>query len=58
MLLKLVQGVSLQKKKWARHRATEYMIDKGKLWKVAVGHCTKAHLRVECVTREEAMELA
>jgi transposase InsO family protein len=45
-------------KKRARHRASEYMIEDGKLWRVAGGHSTRARSRVECVTREEATELA
>ena len=31
-LLKLDQGISLHKRKRAHHRASEYMIDEGKLW--------------------------
>ena len=36
----------------------EYMIKEGKLWQVASGHHTRAWARVECVTRQEAVELA
>jgi transposase InsO family protein len=57
-LLELDQGTSLRKRKRARHRASEYMIDEGKLWRVAGGHRTRARARVECVSPEEATELA
>ena len=57
-LLELDQGTSLQKRKQARHRASEYMIDEGKLWRIAGGHCTRARTRVECVTPKEAIKLA
>ena len=57
-ILELDQGVSLRQKKRARHRASEYMIEEGRLWRVAGGHSTRAKARVECVTREEATELA
>ena len=57
-LLELDQGTSLRKRKRARHRASEYMIDEGKLWRVAGGHHTRARARVECVSPKEATELA
>ncbi|KIM37847.1 hypothetical protein M413DRAFT_55916, partial [Hebeloma cylindrosporum] len=57
-LLELDQGKSLRLRKRARHRASEYAIIDGKLWRVAGGHQTRARPRVECVTREEAMQLA
>jgi hypothetical protein len=57
-LLELNQGVNLRLRKRARHRASEYMIEGGKLWHIASGHSTRARSRVECVTREEATELA
>ena len=57
-LLELDQGVGLRERKRARHRASEYMIEDGKLWRVAAGHRTRARSRVECVTREEATKLA
>jgi hypothetical protein len=37
-ILDLDHGASLRVKKRARHRASEYMIDEGKLWRVAGGH--------------------
>ena len=57
-LLELDQGTSLRKWKRAHHRASEYMIDEGKLWRVAGGHCMRARARVECVSPSEATELA
>ena len=57
-ILELDQGTSLRLKKRARHRASEYMIEDGKLWRVAGGHSTRAKSRVECITREEASLLA
>ncbi|KIJ95554.1 hypothetical protein K443DRAFT_54409, partial [Laccaria amethystina LaAM-08-1] len=57
-LLELDQGTSLRKRKRARHRASEYMIDEGKLWRVTGGHRMRACARVECVTPSEAVELA
>jgi transposase InsO family protein len=57
-ILEMDQGTNLQQKKCARHRASEYMIEDGKLWRVAGGHSTSARSRVECVTREEATRYA
>ena len=57
-ILELDQGTNLRLKKRARHRASEYMIEEGKLWRVAGGHGTRAKSRVECITREEASLLA
>ena len=45
-ILELDQGTNLRQKKRTRHRASEYMIEDGRLW------------RVECITREEASLLA
>ena len=41
-LLELEQGSSLKLRKRARHRASEYMVDEGKLWKLAGGHRERA----------------
>ena len=51
-------GSSLRERKRARHRAAKYMIEEGKLWFVGGGTPTRAVARRECVTKEEAMELA
>ena len=37
---------------------SEYMIDEGKLWRIAGGHRTRARARVECVSPKEAIKLA
>ena len=57
-MLELDQGVSLKLRKRARHRASEYMIAEGKLWKIAGRHQERARPRVECVSREEVIHLA
>ena len=57
-ILELDQGNSLKRRKRARHRASEYMISEEKLWRVAGGHQAMARPRVECITREEAIQLA
>ena len=57
-IMELDQGISLKRRKHARHGASEYMIESGKLWRVAGGHSTRAWAKVECITREEATQLA
>ena len=57
-ILELNQGTSLRLRKQARHRASEYMIEDGRLWQVTGGHSTRARSRVECVTRDKATQLA
>ena len=57
-ILDLDQGANLRTRKCARHRASEYMIEEGKLWRIAGGHSTRARSKVECVTRGEALQLA
>ena len=51
-------GLGLRERKRARHRAARYMIEDGKLWFVGGGTRTRAVARRECVTKEEATELA
>ena len=51
-------GLGLRERKRARHRAARYMIEDGKLWFVGGGTRARAVARRECVTKEEAMELA
>jgi hypothetical protein len=50
--------LGLRERKRARHRAARYMIEEGKLWYVGGGTRTRAVARRECVTKEEAVELA
>ena len=57
-ILETDQETSLRQKKRARHRASEYLIEDGKLWRIGGGHSTRARTKVECVTRGEATELA
>ena len=49
---------NLREQKRAQHRALHYMIEDNKLWHVAGGTRTRAKSRQECVTQEEAAELA
>ncbi|KII91256.1 hypothetical protein PLICRDRAFT_85756, partial [Plicaturopsis crispa FD-325 SS-3] len=44
-------------RKRARHRAEGYMIEDGKLWKIANGKSPRAESRRECVSKAEAVEL-
>jgi hypothetical protein len=57
-LFNLDQGKSIQLRKRARHRASEYLIEDSRLWKVAGGHPGRARAKVECVTKDEAIVLA
>ena len=57
-LLQLDQGKDIKARKRARHRASEYLINDGKLWRVAGGHQGRAQTKVECVTKDEARALA
>ena len=57
-ILEMDQDTNLRTKKRARHRASEYMIENGKLWRVPGGHHTRAKSKVECITKEEATLLA
>jgi transposase InsO family protein len=50
--------LGLRERKRARHRAARYMIEGDKLWFVGGGTRTRAVSRRECVTKEEAMNLA
>jgi transposase InsO family protein len=57
-LLERDHGKSVRDKKRARHRAKEYMIEGGKLWRVADGRSPRARARLECVTQPEMVDLA
>jgi hypothetical protein len=57
-LFEIDQNKDVKIRKRARHRASEYLIDDNKLWRVAGGHHNRARTRVECITKEEARELA
>ena len=51
-------GLGLRERKRARHRAMRYMIEDGKLWYVGGGTSMQAVVKRECVTKEEAVEIA
>jgi len=42
----------------AHHRMLGYQIDEGRLWRIGNGKSTHARPRLECMTQEEAKELA
>ena len=45
-------------RKRARHRAMDYYVKDGRLWKVTNGRSIRGITRMECISREEAFELA
>ena len=55
-ILELDHGMSLRVRKRAKHKAKGYMIEEGKLWKIGDGS-DRARVRVECVTKEETVQL-
>lgn len=57
-LCNLDQSTEIREKRRARHRAEQYIIEDGRLWKLRGGTPTRARAKVECVTREEAKTLA
>ncbi|RXW14873.1 hypothetical protein EST38_g10981 [Candolleomyces aberdarensis] len=57
-MLELDKGKSLRERKQARHRAKEYMIEDGRLWKVGSPKSIRARSRVECISQEEAEAMA
>jgi transposase InsO family protein len=52
------QGTDSKAMVKARHRASEYFVDKGKLWRTKGGSKRRARTKLECVTKAEAIELA
>jgi hypothetical protein len=58
VLLELDHGKSTRDQRRAQHRAKEYMIDEGKLWRIADGRTSRARAHLECVTQVEMVELA
>lgn len=52
------KGTELREKCRARHRAKGFMVEGGRLWKIADGKSIRARPRLECVTKEEAVALA
>ncbi|KAH7918394.1 hypothetical protein BV22DRAFT_979774, partial [Leucogyrophana mollusca] len=57
-LLNMDQERSIRERARARHRASQYMVEDGKLWRLTGGTAERARGRVECVTQEEATVLA
>lgn len=45
-------------KRRARHRALGYQIEDGRLWRIGDGKSTRARAQLECITQEEAVQLA
>jgi hypothetical protein len=54
----LASNASIHEKARARHRASQFMIEHGKLWFVGGGTKARARARLECVTQKEVVELA
>jgi len=42
----------------ARHRALGYIIEDGRLWRIADGKSSRTQARRECILQEEAVEMA
>ena len=57
-LQELEHGSDVREKRKARHRAREYMIEGGKLWRIGDGRLPRARVRHKCVTEPEMVELA
>jgi hypothetical protein len=51
-------GKRVRDKRRARHRMLGYQIENGRLYRIGDGKSTRARPRLECVTQEEAVELA
>ena len=51
-------GKRVRDKRRARHRMLGYQIEKGRLYRIGDGKSTRARPRLECVTQQEAVELA
>ena len=56
-LLELDRSDSLKVQKRVKHKAKDYMIDEGRLWRIGDGS-VRAKARLECVTQEETVALA
>ncbi|KIK35566.1 hypothetical protein CY34DRAFT_28844, partial [Suillus luteus UH-Slu-Lm8-n1] len=49
---------SVRDKRCARHRAKQFFIAEGKLWRVPNDSSTRVHSKLECITQSEALRLA
>ena len=57
-ILDLDQNKNPKIRKRARHRASEYLVEGDRLWRVAGGLRTRGRAKVECINRKEATILA
>ena len=57
-ILQVDRSKEVRDRKCARHRASQYLIQDRKLWRLRGGTAVQARSKVECVTREEAKQLA
>ncbi|OJA13674.1 hypothetical protein AZE42_13674, partial [Rhizopogon vesiculosus] len=57
-LLDLDSGKPERDHHQARHQALGYIIEEGHLWRIADGKSTRTQARVECISQEEAVEMA
>jgi hypothetical protein len=57
-LYEMNKGESLRKRKRAHHKAKNYMVSDGRLWRVGDVSSVRARARLECITREEAETMA
>ncbi|VDC04527.1 unnamed protein product, partial [Peniophora sp. CBMAI 1063] len=53
-LLELDAGEDVHKRRRARHRAVDYMIEDGRLYKMMPKPGSRARYRLECISRQEA----
>ena len=57
-ILQIDSAKLLRDRKRARHRASQFLIEDGRLWRLRGGTSVRARSKVECVSREEAKQLA
>lgn len=57
-ILNLDSDKSERDRKRARHRASQYLVEDGRLWRLTGGNSTRARSKTECVTQAEAKKLA
>ena len=57
-MLAIDSGCSVRDRRRARHRASQYLVKDGKLWRLKGGTAVRARAHVECVTKAEAREMA
>ena len=57
-ILAINSDCSVRDRRRARHRASQYLVKDGKLWRLKGGTAVCARAHVECVTKAEAREMA